>query len=206
MKKLHSAAYCNYWTDNRFTFPLGVATYTRLDTSDIEPSEILLGDEFDVDYHVTELQGSHMIAMLPSAENLQHIRHFSASWNGLDVLDLVFVPSADGLQLTRHWSASSWDDSDAIDVTFEPGVWEVGDLFPVSPLSGPKDDGYLHWLGFQDQVKFHTDRIMEDMASPLKRGHHVLDPRIGQGLYGALIVLIAQTLHMYCDFPGIFES
>ena len=78
---------------------------------------------------------------------MRHIRHFSVSWSGRDVFDLVF------------------------DLVFEQGEWQTRAFLPLATPLGPQDDSFMysHWLVAQDQVKFQVKTILEDSAWRMRK-------------------------------------
>jgi hypothetical protein len=114
--------------------------------------------------------------MLPSTEDLQHIRHFSASW----------------------------DDKDVLDIIFEQGRWRGRPLSPLAAPPGPGADGHLPWQQIQECVQHLVAKILEWVAGQMGKDTAVFDPCIGEGLHGGALIEIPSEEHLYRELVEVW--
>jgi hypothetical protein len=165
MRKTQISGNRHYWTNNRFSFPLGDAAINRwLDTVHTWRSSSAMSDALRIESMSALPENTHVYCMSPSTQDMQHIRHFSASWNGRDVFDVVF----------------------------ELGKWHARALPPLGTPPGPEDDGYGDWWDFQHRVKSEVEWCFVLSKRPEKKDYDVFDPRTGEGLDGGVITTIAR--------------
>lgn len=164
MRRMQIAAYRRYWTNNRFTFSFaGDATYNRwLCTQGQCPSTQALQDLSHVDRFAAPPQGSRIFSMLPSTQDLRHIRHFSALYHDLDVFDVVF----------------------------ELGKWHTKARSSIGDLLRPGDEGYDQWQRIQHELELMFQRKLQNAAKHLERKGG-FDPRRGKGLHGGILIFLA---------------
>jgi len=158
MRQLYIAAYRAYWTNNRFAFPIGPATYDRwLDIVGSHPSKRAKQELAQLNRFGTPPPVTGIFRMLPSTRDTRHIRHFTASWH----------------------------DSDIFDVIFEQGKWHARALSPHDKPPGSCDAGYYGWRRAQGQVEKEVQAVLLASARYMRKDA-LLDPRTGEGLHGGV--------------------
>jgi hypothetical protein len=129
------AAYRIYWTNNRFTFPLGTATYCKW-LGIVGRHPLIMKD-------LSHLLRIGTLAMLPSTQDMCHIRHFSGSWG----------------------------DDDVFDVIFEQGRWNAQALSPLASPPRRGDEGWKDWRRAQYHMKLSLQDNLEGAANCLRPSH-----------------------------------
>jgi hypothetical protein len=171
MRQLYIAAYRAYWTNNQFAFPIGLATYDRwLDIVGSHPSKRARQELAQLDRFGTPPPVTSILRMLPSTQDMRRIRHFTASWHGSDIFDVVF----------------------------EQGKWHARALSPHDKPPGPCDAGYYGWRRAQGQVEKEIQALLLASARHMRKDA-LLDPRTGEGLHGGVLTSMARYEDRY-DF------